>query len=94
MRCQVDTLTQNIIPCLGAGYLSLPHTLKALSNLVPEQGYDLGLGTDGEIRIDGIIDERGEYVHLTKYYALYTITLEHKVWKKVMCKKYSYNHIS
>jgi phosphomannomutase len=83
MRCQVDIINAKHNPLFG-GRIPSPtsYTLKALSNLVPEQGYDLGLGTDGDGDRLGIIDERGEYVHPNKILCLlYYYFLEHKVWK-------------
>ena len=83
MRCQVDIINAKHNPLFG-GRIPSPtsYTLKALSNLVPEQGYDLGLGTDGDGDRLGIIDERGEYVHPNQILCLlYYYLLKFKGWK-------------
>ncbi|HZJ57933.1 MAG TPA: phosphoglucomutase/phosphomannomutase family protein [Clostridia bacterium] len=83
MRCQVDIINAKHNPLFG-GRIPSPtsYTLKALSNLVPEQGYDLGLGTDGDGDRLGIVDERGEFVHPNDILCLlYYYFLEYKGWK-------------
>lgn len=63
-RCDVDVINDRHDTTFG-GRLPSPtaHTLYNLSHLVPERGYDIGIGTDGDADRLGIIDEKGRFVH-------------------------------
>ncbi len=94
MRCQVDIINAKHNPLFG-GRIPSPtsYTLKALSNLVPEKGYDLGLGTDGDGDRLGIIDERGEYVHPNNILCLlYYYFLEYKGWRGGVVRNIATTH--
>lgn len=95
MRCQVDIINAKHNPLFG-GRIPSPtsYTLKALSNLVPEKGYDLGLGTDGDGDRLGIIDEDGHYIHPNEILCLlYYYFLEYKGWKGGIVRNISTTHI-
>ena len=58
------------------------HTLAKLSNMVVEEGYDLGIGTDGDADRIGIIDENGKFVHPNEIMMLlYYYLLKYKGWR-------------
>ncbi len=63
-RCDVDIINDRHDTLFG-GRLPAPsaHTLQKLSNMVVEEGYDLGIGTDGDADRIGIIDHKGVFVH-------------------------------
>ncbi|HOK15534.1 MAG TPA: phosphoglucomutase/phosphomannomutase family protein [Defluviitoga tunisiensis] len=80
LRCQVELINARHDPLFG-GRIPSPSflTLKTLMNLVPEKGYDLGLGTDGDGDRLGIIDEKGEFIHPNEILCLlYYYFLEYK----------------
>ena len=63
-RCDVDIINDRHDTLFG-GRLPAPsaHTLQKLSNMVVEEKYDLGIGTDGDADRIGIIDHKGVFVH-------------------------------
>ena len=82
-RCDVDIINDRHDTLFG-GRLPSPsaHTLQKLASMVVEEGYDLGIGTDGDADRIGIIDERGVFVHpneimLLLYYYLLKYKGEH-----------------
>lgn len=95
MRCQVDIINAKHDPLFG-GRMPSPtsYTLKALSNLVPEKEYDLGLGTDGDGDRLGIIDENGDFVHPNHILCLlYYYFLEYKGWRGGVVRNIATTHI-
>lgn len=95
MRCQVNVINAKHNPLFG-GRLPSPtsYTLKALMNLVPEKGYDLGLGADGDGDRLGIIDERGNFVHPNDILCLlYYYFLEYKGWEGAVVRNVATTHI-
>lgn len=82
-RCDVDTINERHDTLFG-GRLPSPsaHTLAKLSNMVVEEGYDLGIGTDGDADRIGIIDEKGKFVHPNEIMMLlYYYLLKYKGWR-------------
>ena len=82
-RCDVDTINERHDTLFG-GRLPSPsaHTLAKLSNMVVEEKYDLGIGTDGDADRIGIIDENGKFVHPNEIMLLlYYYLLKYKGWR-------------
>lgn len=82
-RCDVDTINERHDTLFG-GRLPSPsaHTLAKLSNMVVEEKYDLGIGTDGDADRIGIIDENGKFVHPNEIMMLlYYYLLKYKGWR-------------
>ena len=48
----------------------LAHNLEGLMSMVPEQGADVGLATDGDADRVGIVDERGNFITTLQTFAL------------------------
>lgn len=63
-RCDVDIINDRHDALFG-GHLPAPteHTLQKLSNMVADEGYELGIATDGDADRIGIIDHKGVFVH-------------------------------
>jgi phosphomannomutase len=62
--------------------------------LVPEKGYDLGIGTDGDADRLGIIDETGRFVHPNEVLALlYFYLLEYKGMKGSVVRNVATTHL-
>lgn len=94
MRCQVDIINASHNPIFG-GRLPSPtsYTLKDLSNLVTDKGYDIGLGTDGDGDRLGIVDEVGEFIHPNDILSiLYYYFLEYKGWKGSVVRNIATTH--
>lgn len=94
-RCEVDTINDRHDTLFG-GRLPSPgtHTLNRLKNMVIEQGYDIGIGTDGDADRLGIIDEKGNFIHPNDILALlYYYLLEYKGWKGGVVRNFSTTHL-
>jgi alpha-D-glucose phosphate-specific phosphoglucomutase len=94
-RCDVDVINDRHDTTFG-GRLPSPtaHTLFQLSHLVPEKGYDLGIGTDGDADRLGIIDETGRFVHPNEVLALlYFYLLEYKGMKGSVVRNVATTHL-
>ncbi|MDW2245552.1 phosphoglucomutase/phosphomannomutase family protein, partial [Vibrio sp. 1287] len=63
-RCEVDVINDGKNPDFG-GLMPSPSaaTLYRLMHLVEQEGYDIGIGTDGDADRLGIIDEKGNFIH-------------------------------
>ncbi len=82
-RCDVDLINERHDTLFG-GRLPSPSasTLSKLSDMVVEQHYDLGIGTDGDADRIGIIDEKGKFVHPNEIMLLlYYYLLKYKGWR-------------
>lgn len=56
--------------------------LYCLKYLVKYEGYDIGIGIDGDVDCFGIIDEKGNFIYLNEVLILfYYYLLEYKGWK-------------
>ena len=82
-RCDVDVIHDGKNPDFG-GLMPSPSaaTLYRLKHLVAAEGYDIGIGTDGDADRLGIIDEKGHFIHPNEVLILlYYYLLEYKGWK-------------
>ncbi len=94
-RCDVDIINDRHDTLFG-GRLPSPsaHTLQKLSSMVVEEGYDLGIGTDGDADRIGIIDERGVFVHPNEILALlYYYLLRVKGWRGDVVRNIATTHV-
>lgn len=94
-RCDVDVINDRHDTTFG-GRLPSPtaHTLYKLSHLVPEKGYDLGIGTDGDADRLGVIDEKGRFVHPNEILALlYYYLLEYKGQRGSVVRNVATTHL-
>lgn len=81
---------------LFGGRLPSPstHTLHRLRDTVVENGYDIGIGTDGDADRIGIIDEQGNFIHPNNILALlYYYLLKYKGWKGGVVRNISTTHL-
>jgi phosphomannomutase len=95
LRCQVELINARHDPLFG-GRIPSPSllTLKTLMNLVPEKGYDLGLGTDGDGDRLGIIDEKGDFIHPNEILCLlYYYFLEYKKLDGAIVRNVTTTHL-
>ncbi len=77
-RCDVDIINDRHDTLFG-GRLPSPSakTLTRLRTMVVEEGYDIGIATDGDADRIGIIDDKGNFIHPNQIMALlyYYITI-------------------
>ncbi|ALR14708.1 phosphoglucomutase/phosphomannomutase family protein [Vibrio natriegens] len=94
-RCDVDVINDGKNPDFG-GLMPSPSaaTLYRLMHLVEEQGYDIGIGTDGDADRLGIIDEKGNFIHPNEVLILlYYYLLEYKDWKGSVVRNIATTHL-
>nr|WP_319535406.1 phosphoglucomutase/phosphomannomutase family protein [uncultured Vibrio sp.] len=94
-RCDVDVINDGKNPDFG-GLMPSPSaaTLYRLMHLVAEQGYDIGIGTDGDADRLGIIDEKGNFIHPNEVLILlYYYLLEYKGWKGSVVRNIATTHL-
>ncbi|MCG9683760.1 phosphoglucomutase/phosphomannomutase family protein [Vibrio sp. Isolate23] len=94
-RCDVDVINDGKNPDFG-GLMPSPSaaTLYRLKHLVAAEGYDIGIGTDGDADRLGIIDEKGNFIHPNEVLILlYYYLLEYKVWKGSVVRNIATTHI-
>ena len=94
-RCDVDVINDGKNPDFG-GLMPSPSaaTLYRLMHLVKEQGYDIGIGTDGDADRLGIIDEKGNFIHPNEVLLLlYYYLLEYKGWKGSVVRNIATTHL-
>ncbi|NRB68197.1 MAG: phosphoglucomutase/phosphomannomutase family protein [Vibrio sp.] len=94
-RCDVDVINDGKNPDFG-GLMPSPNaaTLYRLKHLVAEQGYDIGIGTDGDADRLGIIDEKGHFIHPNEVLLLlYYYLLEYKGWSGSVVRNIATTHI-
>lgn len=94
-RCDVDIINERHDALFG-GRLPSPSavTLAKLRDMVVEQKYDLGIGTDGDADRIGIIDNRGKFVHPNEILVLlYYYLLKYKGWKGDCVRNIATTHI-
>ena len=94
-RCDVDIINDRHDTLFG-GKLPSPsaHTLTKLANMVVDEGYDLGIGTDGDADRIGIIDEKGVFVHPNEILMLlYYYLLKYKGWRGDVVRNIATTHV-
>ncbi|MGY0614233.1 phosphoglucomutase/phosphomannomutase family protein [Vibrio sp. FJH11] len=94
-RCEVDVINDRKNPDFG-GLMPSPSaaTLYRLMHLVAQQGYDIGIGTDGDADRLGIIDEKGNFIHPNEVLILlYYYLLEYKGWKGSVVRNIATTHL-
>ncbi len=94
-RCEVDIINDRHDTLFG-GKLPSPsaHTLSKLREMVVEQNYDLGIGTDGDADRIGIIDDRGTFIHPNEILALLSYyLLEYKGWRGDIVRNIATTHL-
>ena len=71
LRCDLDIINDRHDTLFG-GKLPSPSasTLTRLTQMVKEQGYDLGIGTDGDADRLGVIDDLGNFIHPNEIIAM------------------------
>ncbi len=94
-RCNIDVINDRHDPLFG-GRLPAPtnDTLRRLSLMVVEGGYDLGIGTDGDADRIGLIDHRGQFIHPNNILVLlYYYLHEYKKWKGPVVRNIATTHL-
>lgn len=94
-RCDVDVINDGANPGFG-GLMPSPSaaTLYRLKHLVAHEGYDIGIGTDGDADRLGIIDEKGNFIHPNEVLLLlYYYLLEYKGWKGSVVRNIATTHL-
>ncbi len=94
-RCEVDVINDGKNPDFG-GLMPSPSaaTLYRLMHLVAQQGYDIGIGTDGDADRLGIIDEKGNFIHPNEVLILlYYYLLKYKGWKGSVVRNIATTHL-
>ncbi|USD64805.1 phosphoglucomutase/phosphomannomutase family protein [Vibrio sp. SCSIO 43136] len=94
-RCDVDVINDGKNPDFG-GLMPSPSaaTLYRLKHLVAAEGYDIGIGTDGDADRLGIIDEKGNFIHPNEVLILlYYYLLEYKGWQGSVVRNIATTHL-
>ncbi|ARV73450.1 phosphoglucomutase/phosphomannomutase family protein [Vibrio campbellii] len=94
-RCEVDVINDGKNPDFG-GLMPSPSaaTLYRLMHLVKQEGYDIGIGTDGDADRLGIIDEKGNFIHPNEVLLLlYYYLLEYKGWTGSVVRNIATTHL-
>ncbi|MGF1699749.1 phosphoglucomutase/phosphomannomutase family protein [Photobacterium makurazakiensis] len=94
-RCDVDVINDGQNPSFG-GLMPSPNaaTLYRLKHLVAHEGYDIGIGTDGDADRLGIIDEKGNFIHPNEVLMLlYYYLLEYKGWQGSVVRNIATTHL-
>lgn len=94
-RCDVDIINERHDTLFG-GRLPSPteETLQRLKSTVIENGYDVGIGTDGDADRIGLIDSNGEFIHPNKILVLlYYYLLKYKGIKGPAVRNLTTTHL-
>ncbi|MDA9557955.1 phosphoglucomutase/phosphomannomutase family protein [Vibrio sp.] len=94
-RCDVDVINDGKNPDFG-GLMPSPNaaTLYRLKHLVAAEGYDIGIGTDGDADRLGIIDEKGNFIHPNEVLILlYYYLLKYKGWSGSVVRNIATTHL-
>ena len=94
-RCEVDVINDRHDTLFG-GRLPAPSakTLQQLSQRVVENGYDLGIGTDGDADRIGLIDATGRFIHPNDIMVLlYYYLRKYKGWEGGVVRNLCTTHL-
>ncbi len=94
-RCEVDVINDRHDTLFG-GRLPAPtaKTLRQLSARVVDNGYDLGIGTDGDADRIGLIDASGRFIHPNDIMVLlYYYLRKYKGWKGDVVRNLCTTHL-
>jgi phosphomannomutase len=95
LRCDVDVINDRHDTLFG-GKLPSPSaaTLGKLSAMVVEEGYDIGLGTDGDADRLGVIDDKGRFITPNEIMMLlYYYLVKYKGWKGDVVRNFATTHV-
>ena len=94
-RCTIDQINANKDAFFG-GSMPAPteNTLTLLKEKVKNEGYDLGIGVDGDGDRLGVIDSNGEYISANDILVLlYYYLHEYKGWKGPVVRNLATTHL-
>ena len=94
-RCTIDQINANKDAFFG-GNMPAPteNTLALLKEKVKNEGYDLGIGVDGDGDRLGVIDSNGEYISANDILVLlYYYLHEYKGWKGPVVRNLATTHL-
>ena len=94
-RCTIDQINANKDAFFG-GNMPAPteNTLTLLKEKVKNEGYDLGIGVDGDGDRLGVIDSNGEYISANDILVLlYYYLHEYKGWKGPVVRNLATTHL-
>jgi alpha-D-glucose phosphate-specific phosphoglucomutase len=94
-RCDVDLIHDRHDTLFG-GKLPSPtaKTLTRLRSMVIEEGYHIGIATDGDADRIGIIDDEGDFIHPNQILALlYYYLVKYKGWKGDVVRNIATTHL-
>ncbi|MCK5757684.1 MAG: phosphoglucomutase/phosphomannomutase family protein [Clostridiales bacterium] len=95
LRCDLDVINDRHDTLFG-GRLPSPSakTLTHLKQKVIEEGYDIGIGTDGDADRLGVIDDEGRFIHPNEILALlYYYLYKNKGWKGDVVRNLATTHL-
>lgn len=95
LRCNLDVINDRHDTLFG-GRLPSPsaETLTHLKQKVLEDGYDIGIGTDGDADRLGVIDDEGRFIHPNEILALlYNYLYKYKGWKGDVVRNLATTHL-
>lgn len=95
LRCDLEVINDRHDTLFG-GRLPSPsaETLTHLKQLVVEEKYDLGIGTDGDADRLGVIDDEGRFIHPNEILALlYYYLFNNKGWKGDVVRNLATTHL-
>ena len=95
LRCDLDVINDRHDTLFG-GRLPSPsaETLTHLKQKVIEEGYDIGIGTDGDADRLGVIDDEGRFIHPNEILALlYYYLYKNKGWKGDVVRNLATTHL-
>jgi len=95
LRCDLEVINDRHDTLFG-GRLPSPsaETLTHLKQLVVEENYDIGIGTDGDADRLGVIDDEGRFIHPNEILALlYYYLHSYKGWKGDVVRNLATTHL-
>ncbi|MEG2428793.1 MAG: phosphoglucomutase/phosphomannomutase family protein [Oscillospiraceae bacterium] len=94
-RCDVEVINDRHDALFG-GRLPAPSAknLRRMSQLVIENGYDLGIATDGDADRIGLIDAKGNFIHPNDILVLlYYYLVKYKGWEGAAVRNIATSHL-